>query len=279
MTRFSTVGGFVAAVVWLVASNGCEATLAQGRSAATAATVEERRTLPVAFASINKAVQAGRTNLRPAALDKDKKDHDGVEGGMNDAVTQRVMRREAVGGGGGRTRPIKSSEGFSIQSKRMTKERTVDWAKQLSVSQKDVDQLVKAYNDKEASLATRNRFLSKRHTDATDNDVKGQWKLVQPSNMALKMPASSSSEQSFLDAMRNKSSNRAASSTRSISPSHQRELRRKNGVPELNDFCSDSNPTFLVGGAMVIGSLEGAQNYTAESCASSLSGDVGLWCK
>jgi hypothetical protein len=46
----------------------------------------------------------------------------------------------------------------------------------------------------------------------------------------------------------------------------------------INDFCSDSNPTFLVGGAVVTGSLNGAQNYTVESCTSS-SSDIGLWCK
>jgi hypothetical protein len=47
----------------------------------------------------------------------------------------------------------------------------------------------------------------------------------------------------------------------------------------INDFCSDSNATFLVAGAMVTGSLDGAQNYIAESCASIYSGNVGLWCK
>jgi hypothetical protein len=46
----------------------------------------------------------------------------------------------------------------------------------------------------------------------------------------------------------------------------------------INDFCSDSNPVFLVGGAVVTGSLNGAQNYTAESCTSVIS-DIGLWCK
>jgi hypothetical protein len=47
----------------------------------------------------------------------------------------------------------------------------------------------------------------------------------------------------------------------------------------INDFCSDSNPTFLVGGAMVNGSLDGAQNYPTQSCAARITGNVGLWCK
>jgi hypothetical protein len=145
-------------------------------------------------------------------------------------------------------------------------------------------QLVKAYNAKEANLATRARFLSKRHSDETDNHVKGQRKLVQHSNNAFKAPvASSSSAPSFLDAMRKKSSQvssstRAASSTSNISPSHQRDLLRKTEEADINDSCSDSNPTLVVGGAIVSGSLEGAQSYPAESCAAP-SGNAGLWCK
>jgi hypothetical protein len=289
MTRFSTVAGFVAAVGWLIASNGCQAALVQDRSAVPASTVEEQRSLHVALASITQADQAGRTNLRPSALNKGTKDHDGMEGGENEGVMRRVMRREAMGGGGARAgKPLGSS---FMQSKRMTKERLADWAKQLGTSQEDVDQFVKSYNAKEATLATRARFLSKRHTDEADKFEEGQRKLEDHSNKAFKMTSSSSSStQSFFDAMINKaspvsSSNRAASSASSILPSHQRDLRRKKDEPELadepelNDFCSDSNPTFLVGGAMVTGSLAGAQNYTAESCAFTFGGDVGLWCK
>jgi hypothetical protein len=274
MTRFSTAAGFVAALVWLgVASNGCEAALVQGRSAATAAMVEERRSL---------ADQAGRKNLRPT---EGKKELDGLEGAENEAAKHRVMRHEATGSGGGDgTGSGKTLGGSSMQSKRMTKERTVDWARQLGVSQKDVDQLVKAYDAKEANLATRARFLAKRHSDETDNHVKGPRKLVQHSNKAFKTPASSSSSTpSFLDAMRKKSSqvspsSRAASSTSNISPSHQRDLLRKTEEAGINDACSDSNPTLVVGGAMVSGSLEGAQSYPAESCAGP-SGNTGLWCK
>jgi hypothetical protein len=47
----------------------------------------------------------------------------------------------------------------------------------------------------------------------------------------------------------------------------------------INDFCFDSNATFLVAGVMVTGSLNGAQNYYAQSCVQPFSGDVGLWCK
>jgi hypothetical protein len=269
MTRFSTVAGFVAAVGWLVASNGCDAALVQGSSSATAAMVEEQRSLHVALASITQADQAGRKNLRPAATNKDKKE---------DGET------EAVRPGGGGARAGKPLGALSMQSKRMTKERTVDWARQLGVSQKDVDQLVKAYNAKEDNMAARARFLSKRHTDEAENHVKGQRKLANHSNKAFKTPASSSSSsQSFFDAMRNKSyqgssSNRAASSTSNILPSHQRDMLRKTEEFEINDSCSDSNPTLLVGGAMVTGSLEGAQNYTVESCAAP-SVNNGLWCK
>jgi hypothetical protein len=120
MTRFSTAAGFVAAVLWLgVASNGCEAALVQGRSAATAAMVEERRSL---------ADQAGRKNLRST---EGKKELDGLEGAENEAAKHRVMRREAVGsdgGGGDGFRSGKTLGGLSMQSKRMTKERTVDSA-------------------------------------------------------------------------------------------------------------------------------------------------------
>jgi hypothetical protein len=274
MTRFSTVAGFVAAVGWLVASNGCEAALMLGTSSATAAMLEEHRSLHVAPASITQADQAGRKNLRPAAMKKDKKDHDALEDGETEAVEQ--------GGGGARAgKPLGAQ---SMQSKRMPQERTVDWARQLGVSQKDVDQLVKAYNAKEDNMAARARFLSKSHTDEAENHVKGQRKLANHSNKAFKTPASSSSSsQSFFDAMRNKSyqgssSNRAASSTSNISPSQQRDMLRKTEEFEINDSCSDSNPTLVVGGAMVTGSLEGAQNYTVESCAAP-SVNVGLWCK
>jgi DNA-binding transcriptional MerR regulator len=285
------MAGFVAAVGWLVAgSNGCEAALVQDSSSATAAKmVEEQRSLQVALASITHVEQAGRTNLRPAALNKGTKDHDGMEGGEKEDVMQRVMRREAMDGGDARAgKPL---GGSYMQSKRMTKERMVDWAKQLGISHKDVNQLVKSYNAKEANLATRARFLSKHHTDEADKFEEGQRKLVQQYSKAFKLTSpSSSSTQSFFDAMLNtdpplSSSNRTALSTSNISHSHQRDLRRKmdeselNDKPELNDSCSDSNPTFLVGGAMVNGSLEGAQNYTAESCAFTFGGDVGLWCK
>jgi hypothetical protein len=126
--------------------------------------------------------------------------------------------------------------------------------------------------------------LSKRHTDEADNHVKGQRKLAHHSNKAFKTSSSSSSSaQSFLDAMRNKSSqvsstNRAASSTSNISPSHQQHTLRKTAESVINDSCSYSNPALLVGGAMVTGSLEGAQSYPAESCAAP-SGNAGLWCK
>jgi hypothetical protein len=268
MTRFSTVAGFVAAVGWLVANTGCEAALMQGSSSATAAMVEEQRSLHVALASITQVDQAGRKNLRPAAMNKDKKE---------DGET------EAVRPGGGGARAGKPLEALSMQNKRMTQERTVDWARQLGVSQKDVDQLVKAYNAKEDNMAARARFLSKRHTDEVENHVKGQRKLANHSDKAFKTPASSSSlSQSFFDAMRNKSygssSNRAASSTSNISPSQKQDGLRKTEESVINDSCSDSNPTLVVGGAMVTGSLEGAQNYTVESCAAP-SVNVGLWCK
>jgi hypothetical protein len=126
-----------------------------------------------------------------------------------------------------------------------------------------------------------------RDTNETENHVQGQRKLARQSNKALQTSASSSSSvQSFLDAMLHKSSpvsfsSRSASSTiRNISPSHQRDLLRKMNESEINDSCSDSNPTLVAsGGAMVTGSLKGAQSSIAESCTWSDAGNVGLWCK
>jgi hypothetical protein len=126
-----------------------------------------------------------------------------------------------------------------------------------------------------------------RDTNETENHVQGQRKRAQQSKKALQTPASSlSSAQSFLmDAMLHKSSpvsfsSHSASSTISnMSPSHQRDLRRKMNESEINDSCSDSNPTLVASGAMVTGSLKGAQSSIAESCTWSDAGKIGLWCK
>jgi hypothetical protein len=211
MTRFSAAAGLVAAVAWLVTSTGCDAGLVEHRSFHSALT------------SITPAEQQGdRMNLRSStssmssAATKSKEDRDNLAV-ENDRVKQRRIQQE--------TRGVKSLAGSA-----MTKDRTTDWARQLGMSKRDVDQILKAHEVKEANMAAINRFLPKSQTkyeDAeTKREVPSQRKLVQYSTAAETPVSSSFSSSSFLDAMIHSSSSihLSASSTTNI---NQRGLLRK----------------------------------------------------
>jgi hypothetical protein len=210
MTRFSSATGFLATVAWLVICTGCEAGLVEGRSFHSALT------------SITPAEQqAGRMNLRSftssiSSVDtKSKADRDdlAVE---KDPVKQRRMLQE-------------TRTGKSLAGSARTKDRTTNWARQLGMSKRDVDQILKAHKAKEANMAAINRFLSKSQSKNEDTETKrevpSQRKLVQYSK-AAETPASSSFSSSFLDAMIHSSSSlhSSASATNNI---NQRGLLRK----------------------------------------------------
>jgi hypothetical protein len=278
MTRLSIAACFLATIAWLViliASTGCEAATVvlsdqeeeeEGHSSAAA---------HAPFASIlileaNQAVR--RMNLRSTNSESSSYSSLSLSSlttarnGTNEKAEEEstTASASALEGGG-----PSSSSSFFLMSKTnrnnyknnkagmIPKESSLEWARQLGISQKDVDLIVKAYHAKQANLAVRHRFflssstnhrrrrrsrLFKNHPNDSDPETNSYYvsQPQQPQQQQHSKTGNTITTPSFLDTVLQSSS--SSSSMRHLASSSSASSSSSSSFSTTGNLLPVSNP-------------------------------------